>query len=284
MSWRERFDAYAERKTRQAAAADLPPYVTARDWTGKGADAIGNAWSARLFDGPFYLSPPRDPRKPACSLVFVQSADGNTVTRDPASLGGGATDKHLVYEGLSRVAADAVLAGAETVRGGDVVFSVWHDRLIDLRASLGRPRHPTQIVATVRGVDLDRGLIFNVPEIPVVLMTVAAAAEQMQGALDARPWIALVTMKTPQDLPQAFDALRGMGIERISCVGGRTLAAHLLDANLVEDVYLTTGTRDGGQPGTPMYGKPWRGAIIVRKHGTGPETGVVFEHVLPRGS
>ena len=122
------------------------------------------------------------------------------------------------------------------MRGGPVVFSVWHPPLIDLRASLGRPRHPTQIVATRRGVDLDRGLLFNVPDIPVVLLTVAATAEQMQAALDARPWIALVTMETPHDLPQAFDALRGMGIERISCIGGRTLAGHLLDASPVEDV------------------------------------------------
>jgi len=52
-----------------------------------------------------------------CSLVFVQAADGNTVASDPALLGGGQTDKHIVYEGLSRVAADAVLAGARTVRG-----------------------------------------------------------------------------------------------------------------------------------------------------------------------
>jgi hypothetical protein len=37
-----------------------------------------------------------------------------------------ATDKHLIYEGLSRAAADAVLAGAATVRAGDIVFSVWH--------------------------------------------------------------------------------------------------------------------------------------------------------------
>jgi riboflavin biosynthesis pyrimidine reductase len=106
-----------------------------------------------------------------------------------------------------------------------------------------------------------------------------AAGAPKHAALDARPWVAVVTMKAPHDLPQAFDALRGMGIERISCIGGRTLAGHLLDANLVEDVYLTTGTREGGRPGTPMYEKPWRGAIIVRKHGTGPETGVVFEHI-----
>lgn len=282
MSWRERFDAYVERKMREAAEAHLPPYVTALDSAGASAEAIGNAWSIAIFDGPFYVSPPRAARRPACSLVFVQSSDGNTVTTDPASLGGGDSDEHLIYEGLSRAGADAVLAGAETVRGGHVVFSVWHDHIITLRASLGRPRHPIQIVATSRGVDLERGLLFNVPEIPVVLLTVPNAAHRMKMALDERPWIAPVIMNTPQDLPQAFDELRAMGIERISCIGGRTLAGHLLDASLVDEVYLTTGTRAGGRPGTPMYDKPWRGSVVVRKHGTGTETGVVFEHVLPQ--
>ena len=84
------------------------------------------------------------------------------------SLGGGETDKHLIYEGLSRVAADAVLAGAETIRGGDIVLSVWHPELVALRASLGLPRHPIQIVATLRGLELDAACMFNVPELPVV--------------------------------------------------------------------------------------------------------------------
>jgi 5-amino-6-(5-phosphoribosylamino)uracil reductase len=278
MTWRERFDAYVERKTREAADATLPPYLTALDVADESVDAIGNPWSIAVFDGPFYASPPRDPRKPACSLVFVQSADGNTVTSDPASFGGGETDKHAIYEGLSRVGADAVLAGAETVRAGHIVFSVWHPQLIELRASLGRPRHPTQIVATLRGLDLDRNLLFNVPEVPVVLLTVSAAAQQMKAGLDMRPWLTPLIMETPQHLPRAFDELRGMGIERISCIGGRTLAGHLLDANLVDEVYLTTGTREAGTPGTPMYEKPWRGNVLVRKRGTGAETGVVFEH------
>jgi riboflavin biosynthesis pyrimidine reductase len=281
-TWQERFDAYVERKTRAAADAALPPYLTELDLADERVEAIGNAWSIAVFDGPFYASPRRDSHKPACSLVFVQSADGNTVTADPASLGGGDTDKHLIYEGLSRAGADAVLAGAETVRLGHVVFSVWHPQLIELRASLGRPRHPTQIVATLRGLDLDRGLLFNVPDVPVVMLTISAAAQQMKAALDARPWIAPVIMETPQRLPRAFDELGGMGIERISCIGGRTLAGQLLDANLVDEVYLTTGTCDGGQPGTPMYAKPWRGEVLVRKRGTGAESGVVFEHVLPR--
>ena len=62
-------------------------------------------------------------------------------------------------------------------------------------------------------------------------------------------------------------------------LGGRTLAAPMLDARLVQDVYLTTGTKDGGEPNTPLYGKPLLAREMVRKHGTGPDQGVVFQHL-----
>ena len=126
--WLGRFEKFVARKTRLATTVPLPPYLTELDDPEANAFAIGNAWTNRLFDGPFYLSPAANPSRPACSLVFVQSSDGNTRTPDPGVLGGGNTDKHLIYEGLSRVAADAVLAGAETVRGSEVMFSVWHPR------------------------------------------------------------------------------------------------------------------------------------------------------------
>jgi len=107
--WADALAALIADKTRQAQAATLPPYETELSAPSAGAVALGNAWSERLFDGPFFLTPTHSDR-PACSLVFVQSADGNTGARDPATLGGGDTDKHVIYEGLSRVAADAVLA------------------------------------------------------------------------------------------------------------------------------------------------------------------------------
>ena len=72
---------------------------------------IGNAWSREHYGGPFHLFA-APPDRPAISLVFVQTRDGNTGAPNPEDLGGGPTDKHLIYEGLSRVAADAVLAGA----------------------------------------------------------------------------------------------------------------------------------------------------------------------------
>jgi 5-amino-6-(5-phosphoribosylamino)uracil reductase len=275
-----RFEEFAARKTRQAIAAALPPYVTDFDARPGGMLAIDDRWSTPLFDGPFYLSPSRDRRTAACSLVFVQSLDGNTGGRDPQALGGGETDKHLIYEGLSRVAADGVLAGAETIRGGRIVFSVWHPELVRLRASLGKARHPVQIVATRRGVPIDRELIYNVPRIPVVLLTVGSCAASMRDALAARPWITPVVMDRPDQLAAGFERLRTLGIERISCVGGRNLATQLIDAGLVQDVYLTTSPRAGGDPNTPMYPRPVEGRVVVRKQGTSEESGVVFEHVV----
>jgi riboflavin biosynthesis pyrimidine reductase len=279
--WSDRFDAWSEEKTRQAIAAALPPYVTELAVPDADARPIGNPWTERLFDGPWYVSAPRDPDRPACSLVFVQSADGNTGAHDPATLGGGQTDKHLIYEGLSRVAADGVLAGAATVRGSGVIFSVWHPELIRLRRSLALPRHPVQIVATLRGMDLDEELIFNVPDVEVVLLTTRAASDEMRAGLLARPWVTPVLLHEPADLRGGVKQLVSRGIRRVSCVGGRTLACSLLDANLVDEIYLTTAARPGGEPGTPLCGSPWRGPTRVRKRGTAEETGVLFEQIVP---
>ena len=158
------FEEFASRKTREATRASIERLSTvfdesdhARVW------GVGNAWSRMHYDGDFGLLTQGNDAT-AMSLVFVQSKDGNT-GGDPGALGGGATDMHLIYEGLSRVAADAVLAGARSV-GAENVFSVWHPELVALRASLDLPRHPAQIVVSGRGRLNFDALLFNVPEVP----------------------------------------------------------------------------------------------------------------------
>jgi 5-amino-6-(5-phosphoribosylamino)uracil reductase len=278
IDWAARFSSFAERKEREARAAQTAPFVTLIDASTPDLLAVGDAWSRRLFDGPFFLSPAPSADLPAVGLVVVESSDGNTVAADPSTLGGGESDKHLIYEGLSRVAADGVLAGAGTVRGGNIVFSVWRDELVALRARLGKLRHPIQIVATVHGIALEDGLIFNVPDVRVIIVTVQAGADAMRQQLAARPWITPIVMKQAADLPLAFGELRRLGIERISAVGGRTLAAAMLDHALVQDLYLTTSAREAGVPHTPLYAKPLRERLVVSKHGTGPDAGVMFRH------
>ena len=271
------FERFVAKKEADAVRAQLWPLRTETDCHPPDAIAIGNDWTRRLFDGDFYVSPPPDSQLPSTSLVFVQSRDGNTGANDPSALGGGETDKHLIYEGLSRVAADAVLAGAQTIRGGRIVLSTWHPELVALRASLERPRHPIQIIATLRGMPFEDALILNVPDLRVVLLTIPSWLALMHHQLVPRPWITPVIMETPGDLAGAFRQLRTLGIERISCIGGRTLARQLIDAGLIQDLYLTTSANEGGEPDTPLYSTPIRAPIVVRKHGTGPDTGVVFE-------
>ncbi len=225
--------------------------------------------------------PPQD--ETALSLVFVQSNNGNTGATDPESLGGGATDKHLIYEGLSRVAADAVLAGARTVHAG-AFFSVWHPELIELRRTFGFPRHPAQIVVSKEGrVDVD-ALLFGVPEVPVVLIAGEDARLRLQPWLRERPWIRHIPLGT-DGLRPVIDRLRVEGgIRRISAIGGRATATRLVDAGLAQDLYLTTTSRDGGEPGTPWYSGAMPPAleVVTKKRWSGRGAAIVFEHALIR--
>jgi len=123
-------------------------------------------------------------------------------------------------------------------------------------------------------------LIFNVPDIPVIVLGPSAALDTMRMPLESRPWIVPLVMDGADPRP-AFTQLVSMGIERVSCVGGRTFAASLIDADLVDEIYLTTAPTSGGEPGTPVHRDAWRGRSVVRKHGTGEEAGVIFEQILP---
>jgi riboflavin biosynthesis pyrimidine reductase len=101
----------------------------------------------------------------------------------------------------------------------------------------------------------------------------------MTPALSERPWVRVIDMESPSDLAAAFRKLPSLHINRLSCIGGRTLANELLDLDLVDDVYLTTSPRPGGQPGTPLTIDRQAAVTLVRKHGTGDETGVTFEQL-----
>ena len=280
------FDEFAARKTREAGAARMHRLQTIDDRSNLYAlDRIGNEWSRELYDGPFYTQRVPLNGLPSVSLVFVQSRDGNTGAENPGDLGAGDTDKHLIYEGLSRVAADGVLAGAATADSPGVFFSIWHPQLVALRASLGLQRHPAQVVVTGRAcIDVETALVFNAPSVPVFVLGTPHACEVLQDGLKKRPWARVVPIE-PDGLDGALRRLRRThGLARISAIGGRTTATSLVDAGLVQDVYLTTSSRTGGEPGTPLYVGQRRPTLIpvVRKRSTDPDAPMLFEHLLCR--
>ena len=279
MNWERRFGLFAERKHREACSARIRPLTTVADHANEfSVESIQSDWTRLLFDGSFYASAPSDAA--SVNLVFVQSREGNTVAKDPGELGGGETDKHLLYEGLSRVHVDAVMAGAGTVVGEEVLFSVWHPELVRLRAALGKPRHPIQVVVSTQHAVTVRGeLLFNVPSVRAVLITTDDEAAAYGSAADRRPWLDVIGTGTRIDMRRAFEMLsRVYGVRSVSCVGGRTTAAALLESGLVDDLYLTISPQSGGEPNTPLYSGPLNRRLVVRKIGTGTESGITFEH------
>ena len=138
-----RFNQYCRSKEREARDAVLPPYRTVALHLPFGAISVP---SATIGHAGFSTAISIEPRAMRTSRSRIssssQSHDGNTGADDPGTLGGGNTDKHLIYEGLSRVDADAVLAGATTARSDELVFSVWHPELASLRRERGRAPSP----------------------------------------------------------------------------------------------------------------------------------------------
>lgn len=279
------FSNYAARRTRLAASAALDPLLTVVDRSaGRALQPIDDAWASSIYDGPFLQSPPPASGLPAMNLVFVQSREGNTEADDPAAFGGGDIDKHFLYEGLTRIDADAVIAGATTVARGNLVFSVWHPELARLRAARGRARHPIQVILTASGdLPIETGLLFNAPELRVLILTHGRIVDALRPRVAGRPWIEIASSGPASDLVVHARALRErFRVERASAVGGRTAATALVDAGLIQEVYLTTGTASGGRPGTPFYmGKtPPRLELVHRKRGRGAASGVTFEHCV----
>jgi riboflavin biosynthesis pyrimidine reductase len=278
------FQAFADRKTRAAASAHIECLAAVLDEPNRPCTmGIGNEWSRAHYGGDFGLLAPRRDQT-ALSLVFIQTSDGNTAGRDPGTFGGGATDTHLLYEGLSRVAADAVLAGAGSLHR-TAFFSVWRPELVSLRLSLGLPRHPAQVIVSKRGRFDFNALLFNVADVPVFLLAGDECVRQHQAALAARPWIRIIATNS-DDLRPVIDRLRiAEGIQRISAIGGRRTATRLVDSGLAQDIYLTTTSRSGGESGTPWYSGAASPRLtrITAKKWTENALPVVFEHFLIGG-
>ena len=282
------FAAFAADKARDAAAAHITRLKTLDDRAAAfGCRQIGNSWTHAHYDGLFLLPEHARDELPCVSLCFVQSREGNTGADDPSVLGGGPTDKHLIYEGLSRVAADGVMAGAATAEGEKTFFSVWHPEIVALREALRLPRHPAQIVLTGRGcVDLEHTLLFSVPDVPVYIIATPRACERLESAVSRHSSVELVPM-TADDLRTPLTYLRRKrGISRISCIGGRSTATALLDSGVVQDLCLTTTERSAGEAGTPFYTgakKPLLD-LMVRKRADDLDYPIVVEHFSVTGS
>jgi len=125
--------------------------------------------------------------------------------------------------------------------------------------------------------------LYNVPELRVFILTGDAGLRVLEPHTKTRPWITVLSPGPKADVVSGLITLRAEhGIARVSSVGGRTLATQLIDAGVIQDLYLTTAATPGGEPNTPFYTgvQPLNTSLVVRKAGRDEERGVVFEHFV----
>ena len=204
------------------------------------------------------------PGRPYVIGNFVTSLDGVTALLVPGQAGGGPISgfnphDHLVM-GLLRAAADAVIVGAGTLRA--VPHHVWTpayvcpalaDAYQRLRAILGKPSPPLNVIVTARA-DVDPGLrVFQSGEVPVLVVTTAARARHLRGLglppsvqvmegenadrLSARSILGVVMRVRPSDL--------------ILVEGGPHLLGDFFGEQCLDEQFLTLAPQVAGRNGSP---------------------------------
>lgn len=201
-----------------------------------------------VWDGPLFFDSSPDPLRPYVFLMFVRDLAGKVTFEKPGDIGGGETDWWMYREAV-RLEMDAVGGGAGTLRGSGITFSLYDPELTTFRTDvLKKPRHPVQVVITGSGrLDAEREYLLAVPEFTTVVLTSVSGATRLGPALRGRPRMHLLPIGAEErtlDFARGFQALRkDFDVERMLVVGGTEVATALLEARLVDELFLTQSPR-----------------------------------------
>jgi riboflavin-specific deaminase-like protein len=178
--------------------------------------------------------------RPYVLLNMVSTLDGKA-TIDWRTKGlSDELDRELFHH--LRTQADCVLVGAGTVRAERYGRITKTDELRDKRAAEGLERDALAVVVSASGRLPSDLPMLQEPEQHVVVATGSGA--RIEGASSRVDYL-----DTGDDLPLLMARLReDYGVRSVLCEGGPTLNAHLLAADLVDELFLTLSPKLlGGQ-------------------------------------
>jgi riboflavin-specific deaminase-like protein len=184
----------------------------------------------------------RDDR-PFLYLNMVATADGRASLEGGTARLGSEADTRLLTE--LRALADAVLVGTGTIRTEGYGRLVRNAERVARREAAGLSPTPTAVVIS-RSFDVPWGApLFEAADQPVIVYT---------GAGGAPPRVAapLEVVRLDEPTPRAALAdLRSRGVRSLLCEGGPTLNSALLEADVVDELFLTLSPQLTGETGGP---------------------------------
>lgn len=208
-------------------------------------------------------------RRQWLGLNFVAAVDGAVTIAGRSGPLGGQGDRAM-FRAL-RDHSDAVLVGAGTARVEN--YGPTSPRAASVRADRGQAPRPAMVVVTRSG-DLDHlDRLWADPDMQVLVAAGSALGRDRATALTGHGAEVVVTDGPAggADLDETVDLLRDRGLGRILCEGGPHLAADLLAAGLVTDMFTTVSPLVVGGTDTmvtPRLAVPRRLVLAaVRMHG-----------------
>lgn len=191
------------------------------------------------------------------------SADGKIAdaSRAAARFGSAQDKAHLERQ---VALADGVLLGAGTLRAYGTTLRVMQSELLEQRQQ-GKSIQPVQIVCSRLAV-INRQLPFFRQPVPHWLLTTTAGARQWQEGEAFERVLVIETATGEIDWQLAFQQLWALGLKHLAVLGGGALVASLLEADLLDELWLTVCPLllGGVNAPTPVDGEGITAALAPR--------------------
>lgn len=176
-------------------------------------------------------------RRPHTTVVLALSADGKIADgqRSPARFSSPTDQQHLEQQ---IVEADGVLFGAGTLRTYGTTLRVTDPELLQQRTQAGKPPQPAQIVCS-RSANIDPSFRFFQQPVPRWLLTTETGRQSWGRQPGFDQILAFCGPNNEIDWNAALEKLLTLDLERLVVLGGGTLIDSMLQANLIDELWLT---------------------------------------------
>ncbi|MBA2523950.1 MAG: dihydrofolate reductase family protein [Solirubrobacterales bacterium] len=193
--------------------------------------------------------------RPYTYTNFALTVDGRATMEGQAGPIGSPTDTEMLV-GL-RTGAEAVMIGAGTLRVERYGRMITDPNRRALRERRGLPHDPLAVLISGR-LDLPWDAPIFTCGAGRILIFTAADEEPPETATSLR----VVRHKGRVDLAEALRYLRTeRGIRSLLCEGGPRLHAELLAADLIDELFVTTGPKIAGGTGPGLFAELGEGRV-----------------------
>ena len=199
------------------------------------------------------------------TLNVAESADGKLAPIDRGKINFGSAEDRAQMDAL-RALADGVMIGGGTLRAEDPPLIIRDPAVRDRRTAAKGSPHPRNItVCTVLPENLAEMHFFRSPETEKLVFTTERTPSDLREAARRYAQVEVVPLDASGrvDLVEVLRKLPSLGVSHLLLEGGGELNFSMLEAGLIDEIYLTVCPFIFGGRAAPTS---FDGAGFTREH------------------